>query len=631
MKLGCIMAGALIIICPVGFCEKAMVDPAIDTLEPFCYLAKSSVATGVMGSPERSQITFDGAIKTPSAELCFATGKPLKPAFARQKQLLEGWIPVVTAWWKDGTMDYAIETFATGVGPSPEANTVNFVRFQAQNVGKKPARAQFASMLRFSGIDHRFPPSGGFSPNWKYGMTTNTAVRDGKVLLIFPAGARCEAVQGQAYKVPFSGREYSIAERMEVCLANYEADLVPGEVRTFDFIMPVTPRDVSDPLVAKLSSMEYGPARGRVVNTWRALLAKCTQLTIPEGKAADTWRAGLMYNWMFLEREGGKWTQKEQPFHDWQRDPVRLVGKRASEFPDICRCYELYGFDHDIMHPKHEPDWTRILGVSPSELLNPDDPQISATLIGEVQEGLIVGGSGEFLTPYGTMTEAVYYVLRGEQEQALQRYYAFLLHTGNCQEAFSFGAAPWGDRDSTYAMPPSGGSSAVCNTMLRSMLVLERGDTTSGKQRDLHLFNVVSPAWALIGKELAIRNAPTELGTISASLKFSNKGTTFTFEGKLRQQPRNIVLHLPYFTQLTSFTCNARSAREEKGSIVFSPDVTRAEVQWTRNNKANYYSFESAVDSYKEEYRRRYREYRQKGGKPVPVEAPALQRSSRRR
>ena len=55
------------------------------------------------------------------------------------------------------------------------------------------------------------------------------------------------------------------------------------------------------------------------------------------------------------------------------------------------------------------------------------------------------------------------------------------------------------------------------------MMVSEYGGQTgvSESERDLHLFSLISPSWIKLGKKVAIRNAPTEMGPVSATLAFT--------------------------------------------------------------------------------------------------------------
>jgi hypothetical protein len=81
-----------------------MLDPATDDPgREWCYLAKSTTMIGVPYQPDVTQVTYDVALYTRNAELCFFYGKPLRPLLARQKTFLEGWMPIVLYDWSDRT------------------------------------------------------------------------------------------------------------------------------------------------------------------------------------------------------------------------------------------------------------------------------------------------------------------------------------------------------------------------------------------------------------------------------------------------------------------------------------------------------------------------------------------------
>ena len=66
-----------------------MLDPAIDDPEkPWSYFGKTTTLIGVPFMPDAIQVTFDGAIFTGHAELCFFLGDSSHPFCDRQKRWL---------------------------------------------------------------------------------------------------------------------------------------------------------------------------------------------------------------------------------------------------------------------------------------------------------------------------------------------------------------------------------------------------------------------------------------------------------------------------------------------------------------------------------------------------------------
>jgi len=270
-------------------------------------------------------------------------------------------------------------------------------------------------------------------------------------------------------------------------------------------------------------------------------------------------------------------------------------------------------------------DWGNLLGLFPSEVLSPFDPRISTTLKKmhqeKFQEGLMTYMGR--LHHYLTAKETENHIIRGEQEEALRHFYSILQHTGATNEMFEWQAVPWGDRDVGGNYPPHGWGAAMYNLLLRNMLVIERGGKGGLEPREIHLFSVISPAWAIPGKEISLRNAPTEHGLISFSMKFNDNGAEIRIDKKIRTQPKNIVIHIPYFVELRNFKADSKALYIEDGGIVFDPDVSKITLKWKRKD-VDPLSYEKAVVDYKKEYARRYAEYLSAGNIPGPTEAPRL-------
>ena len=81
-----------------------MVDPALDDpAKPWCYFTHPTSCIGVPWMPGLNlQVTPEGNLFNNSAELALFWGKDLKPLACRQRQFLDGWIPVVRDTWKEG-------------------------------------------------------------------------------------------------------------------------------------------------------------------------------------------------------------------------------------------------------------------------------------------------------------------------------------------------------------------------------------------------------------------------------------------------------------------------------------------------------------------------------------------------
>ncbi len=744
-----------------------MVDPVIDATGPFCYLSKPTLNIGMMGVAKGSQVTFDGAIYAGGAELCFFSGEPLKPAMARQKELLDGWIPVIRYGWSDGAVEFRVETFAAAHDDHPLSNTTNFVRVTATNRSARTATATLAAATRFFVNDHRFGymKPYPFSPAWRYEMTRDCVIRDGRAILFFPPGGVREAVPGVPYTGPFPGARHQVSDRAEVGMVRYALRLAPGASRGLDFKMPSVPVPVSDGRqLQAIRGARFTPKKEATAAFWRRLGARGARVEIPEAKVMLAHRANLMYDWLaiwtrfnkywvqgvnktqynwfwlrdgayivrcydlwghhdiarrcleyfhtfqkpdgqFQSQEGQTdgfgqalyaigqhalltgdrdyarkafsvfppaigWLRKAraaEPFHimpatsifDNEYVPGHLGGHnfwalagtrtaariarwigRGKEAADFLAQYNDFraaflaklekecGTDRPIPPSFDTPggqDWGNLLALFPGEVLAPDDARVSATLAKmrreKYAEGLMTYKGR--LHHYLTVKSAQNFVVRGEQEEALRDFYAILLHTGSCHEMFEWEADPWGARDTGANYPPHGWGSAMFNTLLRNMLVMERGGDGGLNGRDLHLFGVISPEWGAPGRRVAFTGMPTEMGPVSAAMRFREDGATVRIAARWRREPVHVVVAVPYWADLQAFRSDAKRSRTEGRNILLSPDATWVSLKWKRR-PVEPLSYEKAVTDYKAEYARRFAEYVRAGHKPVPVEAPAL-------
>jgi hypothetical protein len=743
-----------------------MVNPEIDTGEPFGYLAKPTTCLSVIGAPHGTQVCFDGSLHTASSELCFFYGESLEPIMARTKTLLEGWIPVVEYSFKDGDIEYKIEAFASMLSEDLLSPMINFVKVDMENRGTKEAKISFAVATRFTGEDHRFNyrDIDPFSTEWIYEMTNTELIRDKKLILCYPEGGARFAVPDSTYENQFKGSKYFVTDRTEVGLVKYTPSLAPGKKYSLVFKHPFNAIPVSEKEnIDAIKEADYEQHRTKTIEAWKAEMAKGAQLFLPEKKVLDAHRANLMYTWMAITLRDGNWmqcvnkfqyqwfwlrdaayiihnhdvwghhelaekvlenypkyqdeeglfsSQKGQldgfgqalfalgqhaifkadggyaekifphfapavnwlkkaraadPFHLMPKTEARdnemiighytghnywaLLGLRTAariamitgrekeaktfvaEYDDLYgafmkRLKEVAGENGYIppgLDVEGGQDWGNLIGLYPTEVLDPTDARIATTLDKmhreKFQEGLMTY-SGR-LHQYLTVKEAQNHVVRGEQEQALKDFYAILVHMGSCNEMFEWRAVPWGDRDVGGNFSPHGWGAAMFNLMLRNMLILEWGGKGGLDAREMHLFSVLSPAWVIPGKEISLKDAPTELGKLSLVLKCTEKGADLSIEKKFHTPPEKFVLHIPYFVDLTEFKTDAKDSRKENDRIILSPDVTSVNLSWKRR-EVEPLNFEKAVQDYKTEYAKRYKEYISGGNTPIVVEAPKM-------
>jgi hypothetical protein len=248
-------------------------------------------------------------------------------------------------------------------------------------------------------------------------------------------------------------------------------------------------------------------------------------------------------------------------------------------------------------------DWGNMLSVYPEVILDPHDSKVTATLRAtraKYQEGIMTYGDGRWLHHYLTMKNTETEVIRGDEQTALEELYAILLHTSSTHAGFEYDVIPWGTRDFGQNLAPHGWFAAKYRALLRDMMVREQGD-------DLHLLSVISPAWAVAGKEISVRRAPTNFGQVNFSLRFvSANHARLTLENHFSESPAKLVLHLPWFMNATAISAGGKTL-QFTGDQVDLPVTTRdVEITWSRKPNVPPFSFEHSVAAYKAEYRRRY-------------------------
>ncbi|MCX6927248.1 MAG: discoidin domain-containing protein, partial [Verrucomicrobia bacterium] len=118
-------------------------------------------------------------------------------------------------------------------------------------------------------------------------------------------------------------------------------------------------------------------------------------------------------------------------------------------------------------------------------------------------------------------------------------------------------------------------------------------------RRELWLFHCLSPAWVRPGEHLAIRNAPTEFGPISATMAFTDTGAKVSLEGKFHTPPADYRLRVPYFKELVRFGTDAREQRREGDCIILSPDATRLSIEWRDKPGAHVGAYEDLLTAYR--------------------------------
>jgi hypothetical protein len=253
-------------------------------------------------------------------------------------------------------------------------------------------------------------------------------------------------------------------------------------------------------------------------------------------------------------------------------------------------------------------DWENNLLCFPSELLSINDIRVAKTLETirkrKYREGCMTYRNGMHIHQYVTINQAHQYMVTGDQKHALLDLYHVLLHNGSTHEGFENLVEPWSRTVYAGCPPPHAWAAAKTALFIRNMMVMEYGGEggVNENERDLLLFSLISPDWIETGKKLEIKNAPTEMGNISASMLFTDGGASIKFDAEFHNSPRHIIFRIPYFLELKSADAEGKIINRENDILYLSPDIKKLTLSWTKKSSYNENIFQEILKSYRKEY-----------------------------
>ena len=331
-----------------------MIDPAIDRDgEPFSYFSKPTDVIGVMDAGAGTLISPEGYLYTGFGELMFFAGNPPQPLHERVKTLYRGYLPVVQYTYSDHDIEYAVTAFAATLDGNPESNLMNFIRVRITNRGAAQVTAHFAAGLRYTnesnvagGVgDNRFsrpavPKRLGqysqlgveWNPEWEYGFSDDGLLRDGNVMYLFPRSPA--PVRSLTLKERYNGpannqtRKLHVQPTTPTGIVRFDLSLAPGGGQTLEFRMPYEPLPPDSPELGRLRDAGFDEYLNRTVQFWDSLLGRGLEITVPEEKVNDTFRANLIYDLIARDKVGNDYVQTVNKFHYhafWLRDSSYIV------------------------------------------------------------------------------------------------------------------------------------------------------------------------------------------------------------------------------------------------------------------------------------------------------------------
>jgi hypothetical protein len=255
-------------------------------------------------------------------------------------------------------------------------------------------------------------------------------------------------------------------------------------------------------------------------------------------------------------------------------------------------------------------DWGNLLSVYPEQILPPHDPKVTGTLRAtraKYAEGLMTYAG--LLHHYLTMKNTESWTVRGDQTRALEELYAILAHTSATNAGWEFFVRPWADRDIGQNIMPHGWFAAKYIGVVRNMLLREQDS-------ELHLLSVLSPAWSGSGQAIEIENAPSHFGPVAFKAGFRDGGMLLELRPKFETAPSKVVIHLPWFVTPGEAMVDGRQVALNRDRLEIPASARRVDVTWKRSQTVAGFSYREAVETYRQEYRKRYQQFLRDGSPP---------------
>ncbi|MGE5409541.1 MAG: hypothetical protein ACM3MI_01175, partial [Clostridiales bacterium] len=353
-----------------------MIDPAIDRQdEPFCYFSKPTDEIGVMDGKEGTLITPEGYLYTGSGELMFFTGNPLEPVTQRVKTLAKGYLPVIEYKFQKDSLLYSFQIFASTLDGRPESPLINFIKVTIKNNANDKRAAFFGAGVRYQNDentdwqvgDNRFgrpwkakklgefeQAGDSFNVNWKYSFTNDVFMRDERMVYLFQKDSIFQQMMTlkTGYNEPYNiePKNMKVLPTTPVGIVQYRVTLKPKEERSIYLRFPYLTISRFDALVEEIRHARHEDYYERTVKFWDELFSKGINISVPEEKVNNTFKANLVYDLIARNKEGNDYIQKVNEFqYDafWLRDASSIL-----------RMYDISGY-HEIARQVLDffPNW----------------------------------------------------------------------------------------------------------------------------------------------------------------------------------------------------------------------------------------------------------------------------------
>jgi len=229
-------------------------------------------------------------------------------------------------------------------------------------------------------------------------------------------------------------------------------------------------------------------------------------------------------------------------------------------------------------------DRANLCMVWPSGAVEPNHPSVTAT-IDKIRSRYEEGITGHYsdrpgaLFLYRTLWVMQQELARGNQEQVVKDLYAIIAHTGSTQAGYEAG---WGSRE---GIETHGWFWARYISFIRNMLVREEWDDT------LHILSTVPAEWAKVGNKIGVTDAPTHYGNFSFTETIRADGADIKIKSSWRQKPKAIVLHLPYFADVSKVVVDGKEVAIEGAAVQLAADTKNVKLFWKTKPAAMAFTY----------------------------------------
>ena len=264
-----------------------------DPGKEWCYLQKSVTAIGVPFQKTIHTVTYDGSLYNRYNELNFYYGQDMTPVFARQKNFMEGWIPVVQYDWTADGVRYALEMFAYPVEGYESEGSVGFVKYSAKNISGKPVKAVLTAGTRGYLDDYR-DSFFGMDLSLEAAMSPSEVSLGGKTIYAFDSEPSMEfAVDGEKYSAPFVLKDKGVEISTPFASVQYTEELKPGASVEYVFKQPLQP--AQSRFVEAMKAADYDAYLAKAVAYWRSEVGGKAHFSIPEARVDEAYKASLVH------------------------------------------------------------------------------------------------------------------------------------------------------------------------------------------------------------------------------------------------------------------------------------------------------------------------------------------------